>query len=97
MYMNHTTLAVVAIVAVAALLITATSLGATQAFAWKHHYKHNSGKRLSQGSNAAIEQQNDQSATCIQPATVNLIPISCNEIGLNANLGAATSSNVVTK
>ena len=92
--MNHTTLAVVAIVAAAALLITATSLGATQAFAWKHHGKNS---QVSQRSGAAIEQQNDQSATCIQPATVNLIPISCNEIGLNLNLGAATSTNAITK
>ena len=92
--MNHTTLAVVAIVAAAALLITATSLGATQAFAWKHHGKYS---KTSQRSGAAIEQQNDQSATCIQPATVNLIPISCNEIGLNLNLAPATSTNVISK
>ena len=89
--MNHTTLAVVAIVAVAALLITATSLGATQAFA------HKKSNRVSQRSGAAIEQQNDQSATCIQPATVNLVPISCNEIGLNLNLGSATSANTISK
>ena len=88
--MNHTTLAVVAIVAVAALLITATSLGATQAFA------HKKSNRVSQRSGAEIDQQNKQSATCIQPALVNLIPISCNEIGLNVNAGPATSANVFT-
>jgi hypothetical protein len=92
MYMNHTTLAVVAIVAVAALLITATSLGATQAFA----HKHGKYSKTSQRSNAAIEQQNDQSAVCSQPATVNIVPISCNEIGLNANVAPATSANVIT-
>jgi hypothetical protein len=88
--MNHTTLAVVAIVAVAALLITATSLGATQAFAKKY-------KKVSQRSNAEIAQDNQQSATCLQPATVNIVPISCNEIGLNLNVGPATSSNVLTR
>ena len=88
--MNHTTLAVVAIVAVAALLITATSLGATQAFA------HKKSNRVSQRSGAEIDQQNKQSSFCDQPATVNIVPISCNEIGLNANVGAATSTNVFT-
>ncbi len=91
--MNHTTLAVVAIVAVAALLITATSLGATQAFA----HSHGKYSKTSQRSNAEIGQDNQQSATCLQPATVNIVPISCNEIGLNLNLGAATSSNVLTR
>ena len=88
--MNHTTLAVVAIVAVAALLITATSLGATQAFA------HKKSNRVSQRSGAEIDQQNKQSSFCDQSATVNILPISCNEIGLNANVAPATSTNVVT-
>ena len=90
--MNHTTLAVVTIVAVAALLITATSLGATQAFA--HHGKYS---KISQRSSAVIAQKNRQSAFCDQPATVNIVPISCNEIGINANVAPATSTNVVTR
>ena len=89
--MNHTTLAVVAIVAAAALLITATSLGATQAFA--HHGKYS---KTSQRSGAEIDQQNKQSSFCDQPATVNIVPISCNEIGVNANIGAATAADVIT-
>ncbi len=92
MNMNHTTLAVVAIVAVAALLITATSLGATQAFA----HSHGKYSKTSQRSNAEIGQRNEQSSFCNQPATVNIVPISCNEIGLNANVAPATSANVVT-
>ena len=106
--MNHTTLAVVAIVATtAALLITASTLGATQTFA---HKKYN---KVSQRSNAEIEQRNHQSATCIQPSTSPATtgpltraptdqrddsrgPISCNEIGLNENVAPATSANVIT-
>ena len=80
--MNHTTFSIVAIVAAAALLITA--FGPTQAFAWGgHHHK----SSFSQSAKAAIVQENQQDATCIQPATVNIVPISCNEIGLNLNTG----------
>jgi len=89
--MNHTTLAVVAIVAAAALLITATSLGATQAFA--HHGKYS---KTSQRSGAEIAQVNKQSSFCDQPATVNIVPISCNEIGVNANVAPSTAASVIT-
>jgi hypothetical protein len=83
--MNHTTLAVIAIVAAAALLVTA--FGPTNALAGGHrHYSKQSAK-------AAIVQKNEQDATCIQPATVNIVPISCNEIGLNLNTGNPVAAN----
>ena len=82
--MNHTTLAVVAIVGAAALLITA--FGPTNALAHRHYSK--------QSAKSAIVQENDQNANCIQPATVNIVPISCNEIGLNVNTGNPVAANV---
>jgi hypothetical protein len=78
--MNHTTLAVIAIVAAAALLITA--FGPTQALATSR-----------QKAKSAIIQENKQDATCIQPATVNIVPIACNEIGLNVNTGNPVAAN----
>jgi hypothetical protein len=81
--MNHTTLAVVAIVAAASLLITA--FGPTNALAHRHYSK--------QSAKSAIVQENDQNANCIQPATVNIVPISCNEIGLNLNTGNPVAAN----
>ena len=81
--MNHTTLAVVAIVAAAALLITA--FGPTNALAHRHYSK--------QSAKSAIVQKNEQDATCIQPATVNIVPIACNEIGLNVNTGNPVAAN----
>jgi hypothetical protein len=79
--MNHTTLAVIAIVAAAALLITA--FGPTQALATSSKQK----------AKAAVIQENKQDATCIQPATVNIVPIACNEIGLNVNTGNPVAAN----
>jgi len=87
--MNHTTtISVVAIVAAAALLITA--FGPASALAWGgHHHK----SSFSQNAKSAIVQENEQDATCIQPATVNIVPISCNEIGLNVNTGNPVAAN----
>jgi hypothetical protein len=86
--MNHTTLGIAAIVAAAALLVTA--LGTTNALAWGgHHHK----SYFSQNAKSAIVQENEQDATCIQPATVNIVPISCNEIGLNLNTGNPVAAN----
>jgi hypothetical protein len=81
--MNHTTLAVVTIVAAASLLITA--FGQTNALAHRHY--------STQSAKSAVVQENDQNANCIQPATVNIVPISCNEIGLNVNTGNPVAAN----
>ena len=86
--MNHTTtISVVAIVAAAALLITA--FGPANALAGGHNHK----SSFSQKAKSAIVQENEQDATCIQPATVNIVPIACNEIGLNLNTGNPVAAN----
>jgi hypothetical protein len=85
--MNYTILGIVAIIAAATLLITA--FGRTQALAGGHNHK----SSFSQSAKAAIVQENEQDTTCIQPATVYIVPISCNEVGLKLNTGSPVAAS----
>jgi hypothetical protein len=86
---NTSTIALIAIVAIAGLLIAATALGPTQAFAHKHH-KHRHHSSISQHSSASISQKIDQSS-------VNVGGGSSNNAAANVNLGSATSGNVISR
>ena len=88
---NTSTIALIAIVAIAGLLIAATALGPTQAFAHKHHKHHHHHSSSSQHASSDISQSNKQSAVCISggPTTG-----ACNNIATNDNHGNAVSANI---
>ena len=88
---NTSTIALVAIVAIAGLLIAATALGPTQAFAHKHHKNHRHHSSSSQHASSDISQSNKQSGVCISGGTTTA---SCNNAAANVNLGNAVSANV---
>lgn len=93
--MNHTTIAIVIIIAVTALLITASSVSQSDAFAKKksHRYSHYKSQyaRFFQGASSGIGQRNDQSSVCISGFAIGG---SCNNIGANVNTGNTVGANV---
>ena len=93
--MNHTTVAIVIIIAVTALLITASSVSQSDAFAKKksHRYSHHKSQysRFFQDANSGIGQRNDQSSVCISGFAIGG---SCNNVSANANAGNSVGANV---
>ena len=93
--MNHTTVAIVIIIAVTALLITASSVSQSDVFAKKksHRYSHHKSQyvRFFQDANSGIGQRNDQSSVCISGFAIGG---SCNNVAANANAGNAVGTNV---
>jgi hypothetical protein len=88
---NTSTIALIAVVAIAGLLIAATALGPTQAFAHKHHKHHHHHSNSSQHASSEISQSNKQSGVCISGGTTTG---SCNNAAANINTGNAVAANV---
>ena len=86
---NTSTIALIAIVAIAGLLIAATALGPTQAFAHKHH-KHRHHSSISQHSSASLSQHNRQTL-------VNIGGGSSAQAATNTNNAPVTSANVISR
>jgi hypothetical protein len=96
--MNHTTATIVSIIAILSLFVAVATSSAVPAIGYKHHNRHSHNylhhymqNALKQSTQAAIEQNNDQSAVCISGATASL---SCNNVATNLNTGNSVGANV---
>ena len=87
---NTSTIPLIAIVAIAGLLIAATALGSTQAFAHKHHKHHRHHSSISQHSSASLSQHNKQTS-------VNIGGGSSTQTATNTNTAPITSTNIISR